>query len=95
LGAACFRDQLLLRLGGIGRRGTDPLWRAKLAGAQTWRPPKFALDGNDVMALGLEEGPEIGTLLRDVENWWVEQDFAPDRAALLERLKQSVEKRRA
>jgi len=95
LGAACFRDQLLLRWAESDAGAADPLWRAKLAAAQTWRAPKFALDGNDVMAFGLEEGPEIGALLRDVENWWVEQDFAPDRAALLERLKQSVEKRRA
>jgi poly(A) polymerase len=92
LGAACFRDQLLLRWAESGAGARDPLWRGKLAVAQNWGPPKFALDGNDVMALGIEEGPEIGKLLKDVEAWWVEQDFAPDRAALLQRLKQSAEK---
>jgi len=28
--------------------------------------------------------------LRDVERWWVEQDFAPDREALLKRLKEAA-----
>jgi poly(A) polymerase len=94
LGPTCFRDQLLLRWAQSGASSNDPRWRDKLAAAQKWQKPTFALDGNDVMALGLEEGPEIGALLRDVENWWVEQDFAPGRPALLDRLKQSAERRR-
>jgi tRNA nucleotidyltransferase/poly(A) polymerase len=56
--------------------------------------PAFPLDGNDVMALGIEEGPEIGVALREVETWWVEQDFTPDRAALLQRLKETITKPR-
>jgi poly(A) polymerase len=42
------------------------------------------------MAEGIDAGPKIGTLLRDIEGWWVEQDFAPDRQALLKRLKEAV-----
>jgi len=42
----------------------------------------------------LEEGPQIGAALRDVESWWVGQDFFPDRAGLLQRLKEAVTKRR-
>ena len=93
LGPACFRDQLLLRWAQSGARSNDPRWRDKLAAAQKWQKPIFALDGNDVMALGIEAGPAIGALLRDIENWWIEQDFAPDRPALLDRLKQSAERR--
>ena len=95
LGAACFRDQLLLRWAESGAGADDSAWRSKLAAAQSWRAPKFALDGNDVMALGIEEGPQIGILLRESETWWIEQDFVPDRAALLERLRQSAKKPRA
>ena len=72
----------------------DAAWRALLRFSETWKPPIFALDGNDVMALGIDEGPEIGVALRDIEQWWVEQDFAPDRTALLQRLKEIVMKRR-
>ena len=93
-GPACFADQLMLRWAESGATAQDAGWRDKLAAARGWRAPQFALDGNDVMALGIEEGPEIGALLRDVEAWWVEQDFEPDRPALLQRLKQSSRGRR-
>jgi tRNA nucleotidyltransferase/poly(A) polymerase len=44
------------------------------------------VDGGDAKALGLAEGQAVGEALRTVEAWWIEQDFAPDRAQALERL---------
>jgi poly(A) polymerase len=90
LGAACFMDQLLLRWAASGGRANDAAWRGLLALAVGWKAPVFALDGDDVMAEGIEAGPKIGVLLRDIERWWVEQDFAPDRPALLTRLKEAA-----
>ena len=84
-----FRDQVLLQWAASRESVEDAGWRGLLSLAQAWRRPAFPLDGNDVMALGFEEGPQIGAALKDVERWWVEQDFAPGRAALLERLKQA------
>ena len=95
LGGACFRDQLLLRWAASGARANDAAWRALLALAMNWKAPVFALNGNDVMAEGIEAGPKIGVLLRDIEGWWVEQDFAPDRQALLKRLKEAARPPRA
>jgi poly(A) polymerase len=95
LGAACFRDQLLLRWAASGGRATDGAWSAALALAMNWKAPVFALDGNDVMAEGIEAGPKVGVFLRDIERWWVEQDFAPDRPALLQRLKEAARSPRA
>ncbi len=95
LGAQCFEDQILLNWAATGAVAQDPAWGALLKLAREWKPPVFALDGNDVMALGLEEGPEIGAILRDVEGWWADKDFAPGRQALLERLKDAVSKRHA
>lgn len=92
LGAACFRDQLLLRWAASGARANDAAWRAALALVVNWKAPVFALDGNDVMAEGIEAGPKVGALLRDIERWWVEQDFAPDRPALLKRLKEAAQR---
>jgi poly(A) polymerase len=94
LGAQAFRDQLLLQWAASNANADDAAWRALLALAEAWQPPKFALDGNDVMAAGFEEGPEIGVVLREIERWWVEQDFAPDRQALLDRLKEAARKKR-
>jgi poly(A) polymerase len=94
LGAQCFRDQILRQWANAGAAPNDASWRALLNLRETWKAPVFPLDGNDVMALGLDEGREIGVALRDAENWWVDQDFAPDRFALLERLKQFITKPR-
>jgi poly(A) polymerase len=94
LGAQCFGDQILRQWAGSGAPPDDHSWRALLNLNQTWKRPEFPLDGNDVMALGIDEGPQIGVVLRDAEVWWVERDFAPDRASLLQRLKQTVTKPR-
>ncbi len=95
LGLACFLDQLLLQWAASGARANDAAWVSLLGLARSWTAPVFALNGNDVMAEGIEAGPKIGALLRDVERWWVEQDFAPDRAALLKRLKEAARPPRA
>jgi poly(A) polymerase len=89
-GALRFRDQLLLQWADGNASSSDPAWRALFTLAQDWQRPSFTLDGNDVMALGIEEGPEIGIHLREVENWWIEQGFAPGRAELLIKLEEAV-----
>jgi poly(A) polymerase len=95
LGADSFRDGVLLQWAASGADVGDAAWRRLLALPENWKAPIFALDGNDVMALGLEEGPEVGVLLRDIEERWVESNFVPDRPQLLEWLKQAARKPRA
>ena len=53
--------------------------------AAAWRTPVLPISGDDLQAMGMGEGVTLGVALRDLERWWVEQDFAPDRAALLAR----------
>ncbi|MGF1592476.1 MAG: CCA tRNA nucleotidyltransferase [Kiloniellaceae bacterium] len=60
--------------------------RAALAVADAWRPRRFPLAGADVLKLGYSSGPDVGSLLRAVEDWWIAEDFAPDRKACLARL---------
>jgi poly(A) polymerase len=66
--------------------------RKLLALADAWTIPRFPLDGGDVKALGIEEGPKVGALLRDIEQCWIDSDFAPDRDTLLVRLKDAARK---
>lgn len=84
LGAARYRDAALL-LAADGRIGRDRL-RALLGAAEGWTPPVFPVGGDDVAALGIPEGPEVGRLLAAVKGWWEEGGFAADRAACLRRL---------
>ena len=65
-------------------------WRALLARAEHWTQPEFTLRGGDVMAHGIASGPKVGAILKQLENWWIDQDFAPGRAATLAELDRLV-----
>jgi poly(A) polymerase len=62
-------------------------WKALLGLAEDWSRPLFPLAGEDVLALKVQPGPLVGQVLREVEDWWIDQDFPDDRDAALERLK--------
>lgn len=52
-----------------------------------WPVPVFPLTGQDILALGFPSGPKIGRLLEEMAAWWLQHDFQPDRAKLLDELK--------
>ncbi|HKP25500.1 MAG TPA: CCA tRNA nucleotidyltransferase [Dongiaceae bacterium] len=56
---------------------------AALAIVESWPRPRFPLKGADIVKMGIPEGPQVGELLERAENWWIERDFSPDRAACL------------
>lgn len=60
--------------------------------APGWSIPTLPLDGNDLQRCGIAPGPRMGEILKQVEDWWIAQDFTPDRAACLERAKEIAEK---
>lgn len=82
LGSARFRDRVLLKWAGA----PGMAWRMLLAMADGWQQPRFALTGHDVMQAGVPEGPQVGTVLAALEDWWIEGDFAADEGALRDRL---------
>jgi poly(A) polymerase len=86
LGEETFRDLVRLRWA-AGEPGD---WAALVAFADKWVRPTFPIDGSDAMAAGIEEGPRIGKVLAELENWWVENDFGPTRDDLLKQLSTSV-----
>ena len=55
--------------------------------AGSWKPPTLPLTGAEVMAAGVPEGPQVGAVLREVEAWWIDQDFPDDKLSIVERLK--------
>jgi poly(A) polymerase len=61
-------------------------WRAMLELPLHWPIPKFPVTGKDLIGAGLSAGPELGTILNELEDWWVASDFAPTRAELLQRI---------
>ncbi|MEM7226813.1 MAG: CCA tRNA nucleotidyltransferase [Pseudomonadota bacterium] len=55
---------------------------------ERWQPISFPLKGRDALAIGLVPGAELGRLLGELEAWWIDEDFQPDREACLARLKE-------
>ena len=91
-GKEYFRDVVLLAWARDAEN--EIAWRAMLETIEQWEAPTFPLTGADVLARGIPEGPEVGELLRAVEDWWIDQDFKPDRAALLQKLDALIDERR-
>ena len=61
-------------------------WIALLERAAIWQGPNFPLNGQDVKALGIEPGPQIGKLLSLVEDWWESGRYKANRQDCLDRL---------
>ncbi len=95
-GADLFRDHVLLAWA-EQRRIKDEVssamtarWTALLDLADSWQPVHFPLRGQDALDLGCPPGPHMGTMLARVESWWEDQDYQPDHAACVERLKKAL-----
>ena len=60
--------------------------------------PKFPLGGVDVINEGVHEGQFIGHVLNKVEDWWIHQDYKPNKDKCTKKMKQilfAVERARA
>jgi poly(A) polymerase len=87
LGQGAFSDRIKLAWAGSGRDSTAPQWRALLALAETWTPPAFPLSGEEILKAGVPKGPMVGEVRREIELWWIDQDFIEDKFSAIERLK--------
>ncbi len=90
IGSPRFRDLVLLSWAAASRGGPLIHWRMLLSIADGWERPRFPLTGHEAMAAGVAEGPDVGRVLGLVEAWWLEEDFAPDHAQLIEKLKSLI-----
>lgn len=85
-GPVLYGDLLLVDAARRGR--TAAAIAEAYAVARDYDRPSLPVGGRDVKALGIRQGKAVGELLRAVERWWIEEDFRPDRAAALDRLRQ-------
>ncbi|MBW6423033.1 CCA tRNA nucleotidyltransferase [Rhizobium sp. XQZ8] len=54
--------------------------------AEGYSKPVFPLSGADIVSAGVPAGKRVGEILKLLEDFWVERNFALDRAALSARL---------
>ena len=85
-------DRLLLGAARTGSPRPDAA-RRLVRHMQTWDPPTFPLGGADVVKLGVPPGPGRQALLRAVEGWWADGDFAPGRDRCLDELQRRADGR--
>ena len=64
--------------------------RYEIDALQKWSIPSFPLTGGDLLNLGLEQGPQIGRVLTNVEEWWIENNFSPTRQECLEKAEKQL-----
>ncbi|HEY4942805.1 MAG TPA: CCA tRNA nucleotidyltransferase [Rhizomicrobium sp.] len=91
LGAQRFRDRVFIKWAEDPKATNAVNWRMLLEVGATWERPKFPLSGREVMLAGVPEGPLIGRILEEVEDWWIDADFIEDEFSLAERLKAVVQ----
>jgi poly(A) polymerase len=87
IGVQRFKDRTALKWAEDPRESNAIQWRALLAIADAWVRPVFPLTGANVMTAGVPQGPLVGEILAEVEEWWIESDFIEDEFSIAERLK--------
>ena len=86
-----FRDIAMLGWASDARISNAMQWRALLALADSWTRPEPPLTGHEIMAAGVPNGPEVGRVMAEVEDWWIDADFTDDKFSAIERLKAVVQ----
>lgn len=91
LGKQLFRDRVMLGWAEEAPGRNAFQWRTLVALSETWQRPQFPITGQMVKKAGVPEGPMIGKVMREVEDWWIDADFIEDEFSLIERLKAVVQ----
>ncbi len=70
---------------------SDTGWQQFISRVEEMPVPEFPLQGSDLIALGMAEGPAMGDLLRRLETHWLERGTAATKRALLDMARGLIE----
>ncbi len=68
----------------FARTGLTTFDEAALTLLGKWDVPVLPITGKDIQALGIKQGPEIGQLLKETEDWWIGNNFKPTQKECIE-----------
>jgi poly(A) polymerase len=80
-------DRLRLAVASAREKGETKTVEAllrQLAFAEGWQKPVFPLSGADMLAGGLESGPDVGRRLKQLKEKWIASGFELSKAQLLD-----------
>jgi poly(A) polymerase len=86
IGPEAWHDLVLIAWARSEAAMDDAAWQSLLSLPQRWNIPVLPVSGGDLLAAGMNPGPEIGVTLRKLEDWWVASGFTPGKQDLLKRL---------
>ena len=86
MGRQAFLDSVRLGWARSNAVASDRGWRSILNFGLREELPRFPITGDDLKARGIAPGPQLGALLRALEDWWAASGFPQDRLLLLKRL---------
>ena len=91
LGSECFTDMTLLAWAQEASDRNSGDWHRLLSLTNNWQEPKCPISGVDIVALGVPEGPTIGEILDEVEEWWIAGNFRAGRDEALAKLRKILD----
>ena len=91
MGPQLWHDRIRLAWAADPEPRRQPQWRALQALASGFVAPVLPVTGTQVLAAGARPGPAVGTILAELERWWIDTDFTDDDLSLAERLKALVQ----
>ena len=91
LGKTEFQNQIIINWSRDTQNKNEVNWRSLYEVADNWTKPDFGISPKDIINMGIEQGPMVGRIMSEVEDWWAENDFIDDKFSLIERLKAIVQ----
>jgi len=73
-----------------GQSADVSVWEKMVTLPQRWQVPVFSLTGADVLVLGVVAGPQVGNVLSQLEQEWIDAEFEWNEHELIARLKTIV-----
>jgi poly(A) polymerase len=86
MGPQAYRDAVRFAWSMDGRAFTTEDWAKLLRLPEHWTAPRFPVSGADLASRGIPAGPDMGRLLKRLEDWWMAAGFPADKQAVLDQL---------
>ena len=87
MGITKFQNFLVLNWVKDPNQKNDLNWHTLYEIAKNFERPNFSFGANEIIRMGIKEGPLVGTILSELEEWWIDNDFIDDEYSIFERLK--------
>ncbi len=92
-GVELFEDLTILSLAVQSPSSAPSILAEAFKISTVWKAPLFPVKGKDLVGMGLKPGPKLGELLKLCEDWWIDQNFHPDREACLRWVREVSQKK--